>query len=244
MNEEKNNPRRRWLRRIELGLFACGIALLLFWGAAQLQSIIASRKAVRDFTALDSAGLTSGDPMRAETGGTSGMGADFGLRAENGVSTNPSTSVTDHHRALALLTIPKISLAVPVMEGTDRLTLNYAVGRISGTARPGEQGNIGIAGHRDTFFRGLKDVSMGDSLQLQSSGETAIYIVDRIRIVNPEDVGVLKPRSLPTLTLVTCYPFYFVGNAPKRYIVSATLAQETLPVASATVSPNNFVSTK
>lgn len=239
----KGKAPRRWLRRIEFALFACGVALLAFWGGAQLQSTIASRKAVRDFIALDSAGLTSGDPMRAETGGTSGMGAEFGLRDEQRVSANRSKSVTRHGGALAVLRIPKISLEVPVVRGTDSLTLNYAVGWISGTARPGEQGNIGIAGHRDTFFRGLKDVRVGDSLQLQSSGETAIYVVDGIRIVNPRDVGVLKPRSLATLTLVTCYPFYFVGNAPKRYIVSATLTQKT-PVASAVVSPNDFVSNK
>lgn len=91
----------------------------------------------------------------------------------------------DPDGTMAVLRIPKIGVEAPVLERTDNLTLNYAVGRIPGTARPGQRGNIGIARHRDTFFRGLKDVSVGDSLQLESSGEKAIYIVDRIRIENP-----------------------------------------------------------
>ena len=226
MNGKSKNAFRRWLRSIEVALLACGLALLAVWGTARVQSIVASRKAIRELKTLDSAGQMPADRMQAEAEGTSsGAGSAEGPDA-----------------TLAVLRIPKIGVEVPVLEGTDNLTLNYAVGRIRGTARPGEGGNIGIAGHRDTFFRGLKDVSVGDSLQLQSSGKTAVYIVDRIRIVNPKDVGVLKPRSLPTLTLVTCYPFYFVGNAPKRYVVSATLAPEGRPAAKAAVSVNNFVS--
>ena len=125
-----------------------------------------------------------------------------------------------------MLTIPKINLEVPVFDGTDSLTLNRAVGRISGTARLGEQGNMGLAGHRDGFFRALKNVSVGDTVELKSRNGTAFYVVDQVSIVDPKDVSVLKSRSTPSLTLVTCYPFYFVGSAPQRYIVSASLAQE------------------
>lgn len=242
MNGKRKNAFRRWLRSIEVALLACGLVFLALWGTARVQSIIASRKAIRELKALDSAGHIPADRMHAEAGGTFSGAADFGLWKENNFPANSSGSASDHLGTLAVLRIPKIGVEVPVLEGTDNLTLNYAAGRIRGTARPGEGGNIGIAGHRDTFFRGLKDVSVGDSLQLESSGETAFYIVDRITIVNPEDVGVLKPRSLPTLTLVTCYPFYFVGNAPKRYVVSATLAPEVRPAAKAAVSVNNFVS--
>ena len=225
MNGKRKNSFRRWLRSIEVALLACGLAFLAFWGTARVQSIIASRKAIRELKTLDSAGHMPADRMQAQAEDTSsGAGSAEGPDA-----------------TLAVLRIPKIGVEVPVLEGTDNLTLNYAVGRIPGTARPGQRGNIGIAGHRDTFFRGLKDVSVGDSLQLESSGETAIYIVDRIRIVNPEDVGVLKPRYLPTLTLVTCYPFHFVGNAPKRYVVSATLAPEARQAAKAAAPVNNFV---
>ena len=126
----------------------------------------------------------------------------------------------------AILSIPRIDLRVPVLEGTDELTLNRGVGRIEGTARIGEPGNIGIAGHRDGFFRGLKELAEGDVLDLTTAEGNASYLVDRILIVNPEDVQVLETRSAHSLTLVTCYPFYFVGSAPQRYIVQASRATQ------------------
>jgi len=127
--------------------------------------------------------------------------------------------------ALAVLRIPRLHLEVPVLEGTDEFTLNRGVGRIAGTSLPGQGGNIGIAGHRDGFFRPLKDVRAGDSIELATTSGTHVYAVDRIRIISLGDVGVLRPRTKPSLTLVTCYPFYFVGRAPNRYIVEASLRQ-------------------
>jgi sortase A len=134
-------------------------------------------------------------------------------------------SLTQEYRpAIAILRIPKIQLEVPVLEGTDELTLNRGVGLISETAYPGsDKGNIGIAGHRDGFFRGLKDIGPGDRIQMVlQEGQTENYIVDRILIVAPSDISVLSSRSTPSLTLVTCYPFYYVGTAPRRYIVQAS----------------------
>ena len=121
----------------------------------------------------------------------------------------------------------KIRLDVPVFDGTNDLTLNHAVGRIAGTARPGERGNIGIAGHRDGFFRGLKDIVLGDTSELKTSKGVDLYAVERVSIVSPTDVTALRPRSVPSLTLVTCYPFDFIGTAPKRYIVTTSLIRET-----------------
>lgn len=128
---------------------------------------------------------------------------------------------------LAVLRIPKIDLEVAVLEGTDEFALNRAVGRIVGTARIGEQGNVGIAGHRDGFFRGLSDVREGDRLELVTPERTQIYRVSRILIVKPQDVYVLNAGPTPSMTLVTCYPFYFVGKAPERYIVQALLTNES-----------------
>ena len=91
----------------------------------------------------------------------------------------------------------------------------------------GRAGNIGIAAHRDSFFRALKDVKLGDSIHLKSLDRLDTYTVDRIEIVTPKDASVLEPRSAPSITLVTCYPFYFVGRAPQRYIVSASLSPQT-----------------
>ena len=124
---------------------------------------------------------------------------------------------------LAILHIPKIDLEVAVLDGTDELSLNRAVGRIAGTATLETMGNLGIAGHRDGFFRGLKDVEVGDELELETLTGSSTFVIDDISIVTPADVYVLAPTDRPTITLVTCYPFYYVGKAPKRYIVRATL---------------------
>ena len=123
--------------------------------------------------------------------------------------------------ALARLDVPDASLSVMVLEGTDAWTLNRAVGRIEGTARPGEGGNVGIAGHRDGFFRGLRHLEIGDPLILTTLNGVGYYEVVELKVVSPIDVEVLGPTTEPTLTLVTCYPFYYVGDAPERFIVRA-----------------------
>ncbi len=123
----------------------------------------------------------------------------------------------------ALLRVPKVGIEVPVYEGTSDLTLNRGVGHVSGTAMPGAPGNVAITGHRDGFFRGLKDVDVGDKIELQWSvpGGTDTYVVKGIRIVLPQDTSVLSKTDASTVTLITCYPFYYVGAAPQRYIVQA-----------------------
>jgi sortase A len=121
--------------------------------------------------------------------------------------------------------VPKLHLEVPLLDGSDELSLNRGVGHIAGTAYPGETGNIGIAGHRDGFFRRLKDIQVGDLIDLETISRRDSYQVERILIVDPNDVSVLQPGQTRGLTLVTCYPFYFVGSAPQRYIVQASLAR-------------------
>jgi sortase A len=118
-------------------------------------------------------------------------------------------------------------LEVAVLEGTDEWTLNRAVGHIEDTARPGAPGNSGIAGHRDGFFRGLKDIRSGDVLEIETHTGIDRYRVERTWIVEPEDVSVLDPTSTPSITLVTCYPFYFIGSAPQRFIVRAVRTETT-----------------
>lgn len=100
---------------------------------------------------------------------------------------------------------------------------------------PGEQGNIGIAGHRDGFFRGLKDVQVGDQIELAVQQHKFVYTVDDIKVVEPHDASVLQPRTRPSLTLVTCYPFYFIGAAPQRYIVQASLTNSAPQLSEAGV---------
>src|SRR5215813_7568458 len=123
--------------------------------------------------------------------------------------------------ALAVLKIPKIHLEVPVLEGTDDTILDRGVGHIEGTALPGGPGNLGIAGHRDGFFRGLKDISPGDRITLETLGGSSEYVIEKVFLVKPDDVWILDDSASPELTLVTCFPFYYVGSAPQRYIVKA-----------------------
>jgi sortase A len=119
------------------------------------------------------------------------------------------------------LEIPRVHLSVIVMEGDDDATLKNAVGHLPDTPLPWSDGNSAFAGHRDTFFRPLKDVHAGDEIRVTGARGTQVYRVRETRIVDPSDVSVLAPTPQPALTLVTCYPFYYVGNAPRRYVVQA-----------------------
>jgi sortase A len=153
------------------------------------------------------------------------MPVDYSLWSEKRIHEYEVTLAEHFDEALGLLRISKINLEVPIFDGTDDRILNRGVGRIIGTAHIGQQGNLGIAGHRDGFFRGLKDVNVGDTIELDTSEGSQIYTIDSIKIVSPNDVSVLKSDSTTSLTLVTCYPFYFIGSAPQRYIVHASLSE-------------------
>lgn len=129
----------------------------------------------------------------------------------------------------AILRVPKVGIEVPVYEGTSDVVLNRGVGHVTGTALPeasNAAGNIVITGHRDGFFRGLKDLAVGDRIELQraGSGGSETYVVSAIHVVLPDDVSVLNETTKATVTLITCYPFYYVGAAPQRYIVQAVKA--------------------
>jgi sortase A len=117
--------------------------------------------------------------------------------------------------------IPRLHLSAIVEEGIDDTTLSRAVGHIPGTALPGETGNMGIAGHRDTFFRALKDLERNDKIDFMTHTAHFHYVVDSLTVVEPNDVGVLSSDGGHTLTIVTCFPFHYIGNAPRRFIVHA-----------------------
>lgn len=122
----------------------------------------------------------------------------------------------------ALLRIPSVDLVVPVFAGTSESILDHGAGRIEGTSQFGANGNTGIAAHRDGFFRALRHVKVGDVLQVELPETTLTYTIASTRVVEPSENSVLGPTPEPTITLVTCYPFYFVGSAPQRFIVHAT----------------------
>jgi len=119
------------------------------------------------------------------------------------------------------LEIPRLGLSVLIGEGTSSHTLRLGAGHIRGTAAPNESGNVGIAAHRDTFFRKLNGLHPGDTITLTTPTTSWRYAVEWTRIVLPSDTKVLRKSSEPVLTLVTCYPFYYIGKAPKRFIVRA-----------------------
>jgi sortase A len=119
------------------------------------------------------------------------------------------------------LSVPRLHMSAMVREGIDNNTLQLAVGHIPGTALPGQAGNVAVAGHRDTFFRCLKDIRTGDAIQFSTLRGDFKYVVESLTIVEPDNVGVLAPSSVNVLTMVTCYPFFYIGAAPKRFIVRA-----------------------
>jgi sortase A len=191
-----------WLLIGERACWALGLAGLVWWGTHQLWVASSAREDVRHLAALR-------------------VAPDQSLWSASRVSAWRDALSEPARVPLAVLRVPKIRLEVAVLPGTDERTLDRSVGHIEGTAQPGTDGNAGIAGHRDGFFRGLKDLVTGDLIELDTVQGTEAYRVERTWVVSPEDVSVLDPTSTRALTLVTCYPFYFVGSAPERFILRA-----------------------
>lgn len=209
------------ITRVEQIFLVLGLTLIAVWASARFHSAISSKAAIAQFAAQGDASYSENkvapqDPFLSSP-------YDFRLWSPKRIAAYEDSLAKKTDLPLAILRIRKINLEVPVFNDTDDLTLNRGVGRILGTARVGESGNLGIAGHRDGFFRGLESISPGDVIELIRPGHADEYAVKEIRIVTPDDVSVLDPTPMPTLTLVTCFPFYFVGHAPKRYIVTAPL---------------------
>jgi sortase A len=213
--------------RMERFTLIAGVAMLLFYLVARVHALVMPKVDLWSFQAHEEA--SSLDAAKTQPGGSK---VDFALWSEKRIREYEAALGMRLDPPLAVLTIPKIGVQVAVFDGTDDLTLNRGAGRIAGTARPGSSGNMAIAAHRDGFFRGLKDIREGDRIELAAHGAAFVYIVDSIKVVDPSDVSVLRTRVRPSVTLVTCYPFYFVGSAPQRYIVQATLVSSDKTPAS------------
>jgi sortase A len=143
-------------------------------------------------------------------------------QSETAANTNVLKSTIRGGDVLGRVDVPRLGLSVAILQGTSSRTLRLGAGHIEGTPLPGEPGNSGIAGHRDTFFRSLKDIRKDDEIQFQTATGLLRYEVDWTKIVGPDDMSVLRSSGDDsTLTLVTCYPFYLVGPAPKRFVVHA-----------------------
>lgn len=182
----------RWIQRL---LFITGILLLGYVGFTLLETRLYQVSAKRSL--------------------------ENEIRAEKERPQAQSKSPVRKGDVLGRMDIPRLGMSVAVLQGTSSRVLRLGIGHIAGTPLPGEDGNIGIAGHRDTFFRGLKDIRKNDEIQLQTASGLSRYAVDWAKVVANDDRSVLAPSKESALTLVTCYPFYFVGPAPKRFVVRA-----------------------
>jgi sortase A len=202
---------RRRLLVVEITCWVIGLVGLAGWSTFHVRSVTSTRQNLERFATLKSIALPAGTP-------------DQSLWSPKRVSAWQTALNNPAPVPLAVIRIPKIHLEAPVLPGADDGTLDRAVGNIEGTSKPGTDGNSGLAGHRDGFFRGLKDIVAGDLIELDTLQGKDSYRVERTWVVDPDDVSVLDPTSTRALTLVTCYPFYYVGSAPRRFIVRAVLA--------------------
>lgn len=195
-------------------LIVSGLALIGFWTLAQVHAEIGAASAIESFSvAPEERDVPQGENRRT---------VDTSLWSDARIAAFQEALGLQNDPPIAVLRVPRVAIEVPVFKGTDEVTLNRGVGWIAGTANPGARGNAGIAGHRDGFFRALKDVEAGDVLELDTSEGKVTYVVRSVTIVKPDRVDVLAPTDEASLTLVTCHPFYFVGSAPDRFIVHAT----------------------
>ncbi len=194
-----------WSRRTEAVLLGIGIVSALLSGAVAILSSEAARA---------SQGVGRRRMM---------MQGAAGSAASATVSSSADTHLAGGAYVIGKLEIPALSLSVPILSDYQVESLLQGVGHVPGTAMPGGLGTLGLAGHRDTYFRPLKNIRRNMDIRVSGPGGTYHYIVDRTEIVDPDNVSVLDIGGEPELTLITCYPFYYVGAAPKRFIVHAHL---------------------
>jgi sortase A len=195
----------RPLRILTLLFTAAGVALLGYCAFVLTEAWIFQQRAGREL-----------DRMVHTARGSAARSAPASVSSAAQPRSAPAAS-----GLVGRITIPRVGVSAVVAEGADDDTLARAVGHITGTALPGQPGNVGLAGHRDTFFRPLRNIHLGDTIMLTTAEGNFRYRVVSTKIVDPRAVGVLASTAEEALTLVTCYPFYFVGSAPSRFIVRA-----------------------
>lgn len=227
------SPVRGRGRKPQRLLLALGLAMLTVYSLAMVDRGVFSRLGLWAFAAARET-----DQFATTDASSTADGVSFTLWSPKRIQAYKTSLLTKLDRPVAVLTIPRLLLTVPIFEGTDDITLNRGLGRIGGTGQLGGDGNVGIAGHRDGFFRVLKDIAQGDPIEITTSQGQDLYVVDQIDIVDPANVSVLQSREYAEITLITCYPFYYVGDAPRRYVVHASLKQRRLQLRSSAKSPS------
>jgi sortase A len=193
------NRTDRILRWIERGLAIVGAVCLLWAGAASLSALVYQ---------VEQRAFMEGPPPDRD-------------RPEADRRPHAVASRVEVSAPIGRLDIPRIGLSAVVAEGDDENTLRVAVGHLPDTPLPWQEGNSALAGHRDSFFRPLRRIEVGDDIHLATRQGTLRYRVSRRAVVDPDDLWVLEPSPTAALTLITCYPFDYVGSAPRRFIVHA-----------------------
>lgn len=214
--------RKKILRIAESGFLAIGLVLIALYFLARGWGGYQSETDIRIFEQAVASQSSFTSPVMTE-GNDAAVQPDYSLWSPKRINDYHASNSLRKDAPLAVLSIDKFDLKVPVYNGTDEINLNRGAGRIKGTARIDSPGNLGIAAHRDGFFRVLKDIELGDGIELLTQQGKRVFEVSSITIVDPTDVSVLAATDDPSITLVTCYPFYFVGDAPKRFIVKGEL---------------------
>ena len=211
-------------RALEIGAWILGIVLLGQYATARAgfeHERVAGIRKYREATAAQH--VPEAVPVLAHDAAQRIPEIDRTLWSEHRINAY-AESIASTGAPEGVLSIPALQLEVPIYPGVTEINLNRGAAHIEGTTALSQFGNIGIAAHRDGFFRKLENIAIDDEVSLETEGRTLRYRVVDISIVSPSDVSVLAPTGIPSITLVTCYPFYFVGSAPQRYIVRAELA--------------------
>lgn len=216
----------RHLAKIEWSFYALGIALMLSFVYAKAHSSMSSELALQNFNKQSAIEINKEITVKPSS---SNSIENFTLPnhttwSQGRIDDYKSIISTTKKKAVAQLFIKDISLTVPIFESTDDEALNIGIGRVEGSGTINGDGNLVLAGHRDSFFRGLGNLSVGSIVELKTiKGDVNHYRVTNSFITTPNDVTVLDDSEQSELTLITCYPFYFIGSAPQRYIVKAKL---------------------
>lgn len=219
--------RRALLRAGELGSYLAGAVLTGFFLVQLAQGEVERQDGIAAFEASAAGTQLALARQASKTDLAPALEAvdepDTSLWAPGRIADYQASLAADLPPVLGVLEVPSVSLEVPVYQTNSEMVMDRAAGVIDGMAYPHEEGNIGISGHRDGYFRVLKDVAVGDPIVLQTLEGEKQFRIDDIQIVEIDDTHLLQDTRDQTLTLVTCYPFYFVGHAPQRFIVTASL---------------------
>jgi sortase A len=222
-------PTPRALKLLESCCWGLGLALVLTWLASTLLAEFGHRWALAAFEESRAGVAVAAMPASGDALLQPGLiyaPPDQSAWSAERIRRYAEARWNVPVRPEAVIRIGSLGLEVPVFPGATEANMTRGAGRITGSPRFGEPGNVSVSSHRDGYFRKLRNIKVGDEIVVDTRSATYRYVVEEIRITEPTDTVVLWPGDVPELTLVTCYPFDFIGRAPQRYVVRAELREE------------------